>query len=978
MCNRRLRTRLRPFCDSAYLFPLIFCLLLLSGLAASAQEWRVLALRVDFPLESPDEATTTGVGAFDLRFAEDAGDDYVPPYDLPPHDRAYFERHLTALARYYQTVSDGRVSIESEVFPRVERRAYTLPQTMLHYGNGRTTEEIGDKWIELLRDAVEMALADPDGPQLADFNSFLVFHAGVGHETGELNDIRSVFLEKSDFARFNGGPLVLGGVEISEAWILPESPSLNGRAGLNGLMAKFFGNQLGLPGLSNFADGLPAVGGWSLMDVGANALGFVLADSLEPVVGFTAPHPMAWSKARLGWIEPLVVRRDTVISLLATDRTGDLPKALRVPIDADEYYLLENRQQRAHRGAPNGQVVRGVDQDEVLWLDEGQIDLQDGVWMGVQDYDAFIPGSGVLIWHVDDGVIEEHSTGGAINNRPERQGIALEEADGYRDIGNPVFERLRQIEGSPDDPFFVGGQTLFAPDTSPDSRSNRGWETGIEIEVLSELGDTMQVAIRFVRSRPGWPLALKGDGVLQAADLDGDGADELIFEAAAGIGYAEATGIAPWNIASGRLLAVGDADEDGRMEIFSFDDGVSAWPLNRDEALWSVDLAWTPQDALFDADKSMDDALRGPALLLAGPEQLNIYNAATGALSNNSAPTGFLASVKQQDGSLPEDVFVASPAAAFGLLDGDGLLPPAVGDLDGDGSLAGEVVIADSGGAVIIGLADAAIELGDSLASAPVLGDLDGDGTLEVVIASLNATIHVLRADGLRHADFPFVIPHFAAVGALSFEPMLFDIDADGRQEIFIAGRSGIFGIDDSGQLLPGFPLLTASAPTAPPVALDLDGDGHLELAALDGEALYVWDPQRVAANYSGQRAHWPQARANAAGARAVSIDFEPTMAPERALLPQAKVYCYPNPVGAGEDAHLRFVLSEAAFVELDIFDALGARVGRGQRDAFAAGEHEIAWSVDDYQSGLYICRLRAQIAGGRQAEVLVKMAVSR
>ena len=297
------------------MLPLIFCYLLLSLVAASAQEWRVLALRVDFPLESPDEPTTTGVGAFDLRFVEDAVADYVPPFDLPPHDRAYFARHLKALDRYYRVVSAGRVAIEAEVFPRTERLAYALPQTMLHYGNGRTTEEIGDKWIELLRDALDAALADADGPQLSDYNSFLVFHAGVGHETGELNDIRSVFLEKGDFARFNGGPLALGGVEIDEAWILPESPSLNGRAGLNGLLAKFFGNQLGLPGLSNFADGLPAVGSWSLMDVGANALGFVLADSLEPVVGFAAPHPLAWSKARLGWIEPLVVRRDTVVSV---------------------------------------------------------------------------------------------------------------------------------------------------------------------------------------------------------------------------------------------------------------------------------------------------------------------------------------------------------------------------------------------------------------------------------------------------------------------------------------------------------------------------------------------------------------------------------------------------------------------------------------------------------------------------------------
>jgi hypothetical protein len=74
----------------------------------------------------------------------------------------------------------------------------------------------------------------------------------------------------------------------------------------------------------------------------------------------------------------------------------------------------------------------------------------------------------------------------------------------------------------------------------------------------------------------------------------------------------------------------------------------------------------------------------------------------------------------------------------------------------------------------------------------------------------------------------------------------------------------------------------------------------------------------------------------------------------------------------------VRFVLSEAARIELEVFDALGARVARRRVDGLAAGEHEIAWAVDDYQSGLYICRLEAKGTGGRQGEILVKMAVSR
>ena len=346
--------------------------------AHAAQAWRVLALRVDFPLEEPDESTTTGRGRFDLRGFREARPDYPFPYDTPPHDSAYFSHHLDALARYYRVVSDEEVQIDYAVFPREPTAAYTMPRSALSYGNGRSSAEIGSKWIELVSAAVDSAAADPAGPCFADFNSFLIIHAGIGHETGELNDIRSVYLDTTDMQDFLTAPLVAGdgscGHEIRDAWILPESLSQNGRAGMNGLFAKFFGHQLGLIGLSNFADGLPALGAWSLMDVGANVRGFVLQDSLLFTLGFVPPHPMAWSKARLGWIEPVVVSRDTTVRLSATDRNSDLPKAIRIPITDSEYFLLENRVQRANRGTPAG-VSSPFDDDETIWIDAGTVEF---------------------------------------------------------------------------------------------------------------------------------------------------------------------------------------------------------------------------------------------------------------------------------------------------------------------------------------------------------------------------------------------------------------------------------------------------------------------------------------------------------------------------------------------------------------------------------------------------------------------------
>ncbi len=903
-----------------------FCFSLLLSAATDADaEWRILALRVDFPHENPDELTTTGIGAFDLRSAqeEEAAEDYVLPYDLPPHDRAYFERHLTALARYYEVVSAGRVAISAEVFPRAAQQAYTLPQSMLHYGNGRTTQEIGAKWIELVRAALHAAQADPDGPRLDEFNSFLVFHAGVGYETGGLNDIRSVFLAERDFADFNGGPLTVGGVEIEQAWILPESPSLNGRVGLNGLLAKFFGHQLGLPGLSNFATGSPALGSWSLMDIGANALGYVRTDSLAWVRGFAPPHPMAWSKMQLRWIEPMVVRRDTVLSLLATDRSGDLPKAVRIPIATGEYFLLENRQQRGQRGV-------GEDENKV-WIDPDQITIEESVWTEIDEYDAFVPGSGVLIWHVDEGVIA-HAEDSTVNNRAHWPAIALEEADGYRDIGNPRRAWELQFEGWPDDPFFGGGQTLFGPATRPDSRSNREWETDVEIEVLSAPGDTMQVAIRFGRVRPGWPRDLLGDGRLQAADLDGDGIAELLFEAEGGVGYATGDGVAAWQVPEARLLAAGDGDGDGRPEVFLRRDAeISAWDVGADQPRWRLALDEVPLDAQFSAGAEAE-------LLLAGAEQTYVVDAISGELEEQRPP----------------------------------MVPSAVGDLDGDGQV--EPIFATVGGQVEIGAQ--VVELGDSLAAPPVLGDLDGDGLLEVVLLARGGAVHALRIDGLRQADFPTALPRFAEVGDLVFEPVLCDVDADGKQEIFVAGHSGIFGVDDDGRLLPGFPLLTAAPPTGSPVVVDLDGDGRLALAALDSTAVYAWDLQRVAAQYTGGPAHWPQAGADAAGSRTALVAGRPVVRPEVLLL--SRVYCYPNPVGPGEAAHLRFALSVAGRIELEVFDALGGHVSQLRKEGLEAGEREITWSVEGYASGLYLCRLIAHGDDGRRGEAVVKMAVSQ
>ena len=999
--------------------------------ASPTQSWRIVVLRADFPLEDPDEATTSGTGQFDLRDLSQALADYRFPYETPPHDRPYFERHMEALARYYRVVSEGMIEIDYAVFPR-RRDAYRLPIPALIYGNGRTPEEIGAKWVQLVQDAVSLAEADTDGPDFADYNSLVVIHAGLGRETGRLNDISSVYLSPDDVSLYGETDALAGsGSEaIRDAWILPEAIDSQGRAGLNGLIAKFFGHQLGLPGLSNFANGLPAVGGWSLMDIGANRFGFLLqSGELQPLVGFVPPHPIAWSKAQLGWMEPLVVRRDTTIALVATDRpSADHPKAVRIPISESEYFLLENRQRRATLGAPAGVDPPFGSAEEAVWISPDQVQFSDtldfegegagalgqgsGVWLGVGEYDAFIPGSGILVWHVDDSIIGAQIQAGAVNNDRVRQGIVLEEADGERDIGNLFFERQGLTEGTATDPFYAGpvpgggegeGNTRFGPNTLPGSESNTGVRTGIEVEVLSEPGDTMWVQISVGRIAMGWPLSFQSDGTrLQAIDLDGDGSQELLVEAGDGVWSVSAEDDeATLEEGGERLLA---AVPSGGGKLFTWGRSVvtARLPATGDgggEEIWAVPADQEPLVGLY-SDKT--GLYPGKGVLVLGEETgLRVLDGASGQVLRQVASDpviGLTAADLDGDGDVE---IVAAMAQGGWLLEQVGTsvlwtgieaaMAPVSGDLDGDGR--SEVVTVDrQGGVRVIGLDGVLLSV---VTPAPtsvdmdmpaVLGDVDGDGLPEIVLAT-ETEVRVYTRAGLIPAGFPAAPARFHEAGRLQASPVLADLDGDGKQEIFQAtSAAGLYGFDDDGSLLEGFPLLTDGPVAISPVAGNLVGDGSeagIQLAVLTGPLLYLWDPVKtVSGDYIGGAVAWGQPGSSAAGTNAAAANAGPgSPTPDAALLPADRAYCYPNPVGGPGDVHLRFFLSRAASLELQVFDALGERAERievGSQRLQAAAENEIVWSTSGYASGLYLCRLKATGEDGSKSEVVVRLAVSR
>jgi len=191
-------------------------------------------------------------------------------------------------------------------------------------------------------------------------------------------------------------------------------------------IAHELGHVLGLPDLYDASDGiLPeqrrwVVGCWGLMAGGAWGCGMLDRTSwLRPT------HLSAWSKIQLGWAVERVLGPDLLAEeiTLAPVQTG--AEVLRVPLDTNEYMLVEYRQQT------------GFDRD--------------------------LPAEGVLVYHID----------------PQRSfrpcppcRVQLVEADGNGTLVRPMSQGGNLGEAG--DAFAVTAPARLTNSTNPSTRRHTG------------------------------------------------------------------------------------------------------------------------------------------------------------------------------------------------------------------------------------------------------------------------------------------------------------------------------------------------------------------------------------------------------------------------------------------------------------------------------------------------------------------------
>jgi len=956
---------------------------------------KILAIMVSFQEDA--DGTTFGNGKFESIYTQNYGSDILDPL---PHDKQYFESHLQFARNYFSKVSKDKLEIEYTVLPD----SFSVSDRMRNYSPPPGSNDftpIGDFSIEAWTKADQL---NP-GFNFSEYDIFLIFHAGVGRDVslpgsiGNERDLPSVYLSENAFKEiygesFDGIPVSNGSFNITNSMIIPETESreletISGKflfeITINGLICASIGSHLGLPDLFDTETGLSAIGRFGLMD----------GQGIFAYLGTYPPEPSPWSKIKMGWVDPVTMNIQNTDVNLVTNLAATMSDTviLKIPLNSLEYYLIENRIRDANNDGSTityatGDLIRTKTFNyDTIGYRSFDVDSLSGVIIDVDEFDWAVPGDGIVIWHIDENVINEKIAENKVNTDKKRRGVDVEEADGVQDIGERFFTIFGDEvigEGTEEDFWHKDNpatlfENRFAKDTRPSTLTNTGANSLITIKNFSDISNRMSFRVEFGDSvvKPIFINQLNLSGIPNSLTTSQDLAGRLGFN----------------TISNDTLLY--STEQNFQEEFSNFSSyKVAATTSNTIEYIFggtnaSLNLIMPANDSVYFESNNIGDIVtsnlvidgnqvligtqQGKILfyeLSSNPALVNSFNLDSNYVIEKIATSG------EYFVSLAESKILSTPQLSISQFfdsEGHSILftdefPTAIAmTKDHDGKYTSviltsfnKIYLVKSGNII----SQFAISSSDPILTF-ALTDLKQDGTNYIVL-NKGDNIEVYNLTGAMADNFPFTDPK--GIGFVG-TPLTADFEGDNKSEIVSVTKDGrIFAIDGgTGKVVQGFPISCGGNVSVTPVLYNANGKTNLAVLN-DQNVLSAWSISSVEG-----KLYWSEEYGNPQNTSFIDAAENTNRINE--FFPANRAYNYPNPVYEGT-TNIRYYVAEDSKINIKIFDLVGDFVAEMNDDATGGMDNETVWNVGDIQSGVYFARIEANSTSGKTEQAIIKIAI--
>lgn len=949
---------------------------------------RILAVMVEF--QQDQDAATYGNGKFGSIYSKNYGTGILDPL---PHDQQYFENHLEFTRNYFRKVSNGKAIVTYKVLPDI----VTVAGRMRNYSPGINSNDLSPLGI-LAKEVWHMVDSMYPGTIASGYDVFTIFHAGVGRDvsiTGGLGadrDLPSVYL--SDRALRNMFPASTEGLPLNRhgkfnTMIIPETENreISGIGGtallelsINGLIVASIASHLGLPDLFDTKTGLSAIGRFGLMD----------GQSIFAYAGTFPPEPSPWEKMYLGWAVPQEVPLSSAPQVLTAGEGF-----YRIPISSTEYYLVENRIRDANNDGAvitytlNGAVRNKYFPKDTTGFYSWGVDVIDGVVTDVDEFDWAVPGSGIVIWHIDENVIAEKLQENQINTDKSRRGVDIEEADGIQDIGEKfttVFGDEVVGEGSEEDLWYRGNKAVlyknrFDKSSRPAAVSNTGASSLVRIYDFSEISNNMTFTVSFgdslIQPVTAKKLPVNVTPVAMTAFDAGNGS-KLYSLSGTTLHIIDQSGnitetapdfsnYKPAVFKSGNTTYVVGVKDKNLNVLMS--DGITGYyaRLNTGSNLTAPPVVRNTSEQKYE--------------ILLGADSGNVKIYTTGTLPNTDPE---LIRTDKYDTQMPVGQ-IAAGSDYYALYAYNGTNASIVFDsrnnrtsVDGNirqiavsrGRNNGYMIVALSGKADFSIISDGSViekfsANNENQLQSFSLSDIRQDGE-NYILFSNGARLEAYNITGASADNFPFTDKsgEIFTSGIISA-----DFEGDKNPEVVASTSDGrVIAFDGgSGRIVAGFPISAGTSLSTVPVLYDNNGKPALA-AVSDSAFLYVWNIGAVAG-----RKNWTQLYGD--NLNSSYSEKSASSAVITSFFPKERVYNWPNPVYNGQ-TYIRYFVSEDSKINIKIFDLAGDFVAELNDNARGGVDNETTWNVDNIQSGVYLARVEATGNSGKKENNVIKIAV--